>query len=101
MPLEQQAKQQWPRISGQHTKEDTTNATESQTPGGTAVVRRGSILSRAVKSLRRPRRDGTTRSIGTLSQRRDPAGRMTIDEKGWLSRLVQETSLGVFIRDLV
>ena len=101
MPLEQLAKQQWPRVSGQRTKGNTMIVAESQTLGGTTVVRRGSIISRTVRSLRRPRRDDTTRSIGTLSQRRDPTGRMTIDEKGWLSRLVQETSIGVFIRDLV
>ncbi|KAI9445014.1 hypothetical protein H4582DRAFT_1805459 [Lactarius indigo] len=101
MPLEEQAKQQWPQPSGQHTKEDTTNTTERQVPGVTIVVTRGSIISRAVKSLRRPRKDSTTRSIGTLSQRRDPTGQMTTDEKGWLARMVQETSLGVFIRDLV
>ena len=99
MPLEQRAKQQWPNISGQ--QEDTMNVAESQTPEGTAVVCRGSIISRAVKSLRRPRRDDPTPSIGTLSQRRNPTGRMTVDEKGWLLRLVQETSAGAFIRDLV
>jgi len=55
MPLEQQAKQQWPHIS-QHMKEDTINAVE------------------------RPRRDDTTRSIGTLSQRQEATPRMTIDQ---------------------
>lgn len=101
MPLEQQAKQQWPPPSGKHMKEDTTNTTELQASEVTIVVARGSIISRAMKSLRRPRRDSATRSIGTLSQRRDPTGQMTIDEKGWLARMVQETSFGVFIRDLV
>lgn len=100
-PLEQQAKQQWPHISGQYMNGDTINVAESLAPGGTTVVRRGTIISWAVKSLRRPRRDDTRRSIGTLSQRQDPTRRMTVDEKGWLVRLVQETSLGVFIRDLV
>ncbi|KAH9004251.1 hypothetical protein EDB86DRAFT_2155380 [Lactarius hatsudake] len=101
MPLEQQAKQQWPPPSGQHMKEDTTNTTEPQAPGVTIVVARGSIISRAMKSLRRPRRDSATRSIRTLSQGRDLTGQMTLDEKGWLARMVQETSFGVFIRDLV
>jgi hypothetical protein len=98
MPLEEQAKQQWPHILGQHMKEDTMNSVECRTPGGTAGVRYGSIVSRLVKSFGK---DDTTRSLGTLSQRRDPTRRMSIDENGWLSRLVQETSLGVFIRDLV
>jgi len=101
MPLEEQAKQQWPHISGQRMKEEIVKATENQMAGGTVVVRRWSTISRVVKGLRRPRRDDTPRLIGALSQHRDPTGLTAIDEKGWLSRLVQETSLGVFIRDLV
>ncbi|KAI0307997.1 hypothetical protein B0F90DRAFT_1909331 [Multifurca ochricompacta] len=69
------------------------------------IVRRGSIITRTMKSLRRKARGGDgnaqPRSIGTRVQRQESTTLLTTDEKSWLSRLVQETSFGAFIRDLI
>jgi hypothetical protein len=107
MPLEQQAKQQWPYAPGKHSWNGAADVIDSGVANEVTVVRRQSFISRAVKSLRRrARHDDKTvpsRSIGTETpvQRPDSTASMTAGERSWLLRLMQETSVGDFIRDLV
>jgi len=110
MPLEQQAKQQWPSTSSEHSRarSSATGVMEVEVANEVAdVVRRQSFIARAVGTLRRRARGGDkiveTQVTGVLVEQTNPtaSSSQTAGEKGWLLRLKHETSLGVFIRDLV
>lgn len=107
MPLEQQAKQQWPSTSSEHSRSGTTVVVEVEMANEVTVtdVRRRSFIARAVGSLRRRGRGGDqiiqTQFTGVLVEQADPTASVTAGERGRLLRLMHETNLGVFIRDLV
>ncbi len=105
-------KQRWPYVPGKNSLNGDTVAMDVETKvaeEGT-VVRRRSFIVRTVKSLRRRVRGGDqtvqTESVGMLVQRSErldstASESLTLGERNWLSSLMQETSLGHFIRDLV
>jgi len=103
MPLEQQAKQQWPSTSSEHARSDPMPVGVKEVE--VANQRRRSFITRTVGSLRRRgRRDGQitqAQFTGVLVEHADPAASVTAGDRGWLLRLMHESSLGVFIRDLV
>ena len=106
MPLEQQAKQQWPYAPGNHSRQNgVADVIDTEVADEVTIVQRQSFISRAVKSLRRrPRDDDRTlrsKSAGIPAQRLDSTASLSVGERGWLLRLMQETSMGDFIRDLV
>jgi hypothetical protein len=106
MPLEQQAKQQWPYAPGNHSHwNGVADVIETEVVNEVTVVRRHSFIYRAVKSLRRRPRDGDrtvqSKTTGISVQRPDSTASLTAGERSWLLRLMQETSVGDFIRDLV
>jgi len=110
MPLEEQAKQLWAYVPGKNSLNGGTDVimdTVMEVAEEVTVVRRQSFVVRTVKSLRRRvrGRDQTiqTQSVGILDQHSDytASESLTLGERDWLSRLMQETSLGHFIRDLV
>ena len=105
MPLEQQAKQQWPYAPGDHSRRNGVADVMDTVADEVTIVQRQSFISRAVKSLRRrPRDDDRTlrsKSAGIPAQRLDSTASLSVGERGWLLRLMQETSMGDFIRDLV
>jgi len=111
MPLEEQAKQHWsyvPRKNSLNGDTDTMD-TVAEVFKEIVVVRRQSFVARTVKKLRRRVRGGDqivqSQSVGVVFQRSEvsdsTAESLTLGERDWLSRLMQETSLGHFIRDLV
>ena len=106
MPLEQQAKQQWPYAPGNHSRQNgVADVIDTEVADEVTIVQRQSFISRAVKSLRRrPRDDDRTvrsKSAGIPAQRLDSTASLSVGEGSWLLRLTQETSMGDFIRDLV
>ena len=107
MPLEQQAKQQWHSTSSEHSRSGTTAVVEVEVANEVTVtdMRRRSFIARAVGSLRRRGRGDDqiiqTQFTGVLVEQADPTASATAGERGWLLRLMHETNLGVFIRDLV
>jgi hypothetical protein len=110
LPLEEQAKQHWAYVPGKNSLNGGTDVimdTVTEVAEEVTVVRRQSFVVRTVKSLRRRvrGRDQTiqTQSVGMLAQHSDytASESLTSGERDWLSRLMQETSLGHFIRDLV
>ena len=105
MPLEQQAKQQWPSTSSEHSRSDATGVKDVGVAIEVTDVRRRSFITRAVGSLRRrARRDDQITQpqfTGVLVEHTDLTASVTAGDRGWLLRLMHETSLGVFIRDLV
>jgi hypothetical protein len=109
MPLEEQAKQHWAYVPGENFLNSDTDVVDTVTEVAeeVTVVRRQSFISRTVKSLRRRVRGGDqivqSQTAGMLVQRSDytASQSLTLGERDWLSRLMQETSLGHFIRDLV
>jgi hypothetical protein len=107
MPLEQQAKQQWPSASAEHSRRSTTDVMEAKAANNDTVTRRQSFIARAVKSLKRRARGDDQiirpQSVGVLDEHADStaSGSLTVGERSWLLKLTHETSLGVFIRDLV
>jgi uncharacterized protein (DUF2235 family) len=104
MPLEQQAKRYWPYAPGKHSWIGAADATDTEMKNEATVVRRQSFIARAVKSMkRRARGHVQSQSVGMPVQRPDSESMasLTPSEKSWVLRLMQETSLGDFIRDLV
>jgi len=104
MPLEQQAKEQWPPASGKHQSSAAADVMNAELANQVTVVRRHSFVAKAVRSLKRRVRGSQSiesQSIGVLIERSDSITSLTMGEKSWLLRLRQESSLGVFIRDLV
>jgi len=105
MPLEQQAKQQWPSTSSEHSRSDAMGVKEVEVANKVNDVRRRSFITRTVGSLRRRgRRDDQItqpKFTGVPVEHADPTAPVTAGDRGWLLRLMHETSLGVFIRDLV
>jgi hypothetical protein len=116
MPLEEQAKQHWTYVPGRNSLNGDTNVMDTVTEVAreVTVVRRQSFISRTVKRLRKGVRGGDqivqlqSQSVGMLVQLSERSGSdstasesLTSGERDWLSRLMQETSLGHFIRDLV
>jgi hypothetical protein len=112
MPLEEQMKQRWPYVPGKNSLNGDTDVMDTVTEVAeeVTVVWRQSFIARTVKSLRRRVRGGDqtvqTQSVGMLvqsSERSDStaSGSLTSGERIWLSSLMQETSIGHFIRDLV
>lgn len=111
MPLEEQVRQHWPYIPGTNSSNGDTNVMDTVTVVAKAkevtFVRRQSFVSKTVKSLRRRIRGGDqivqSQSVGIMVQRSErlDATALSSGERDWLSRLMQETSLGHFIRDLV
>jgi hypothetical protein len=107
MPLEQQAKQQWPSAPAEHSRRSTTDVMEAKVANKDTVTRRQSFIARAVKSLKRRARGDDQiirpQSVGVLDEHADStaSGSLTVGERSWLLKLTHETSLGVFIRDLV
>jgi len=106
MPLEQQAKQQWPSTSSEHSRSCATGVIKVEVTNEVLdVVDRQSFIARAVGSLgtlRRARRGDKivqTRVTGVLVEQAEStaSSSQTAGEKGWLLRLKHETSLGVFI----
>ena len=107
-------KQHWPHVPGKTSLNGDTDAIEdavTKVAEEATVVWRQSFIARTVKSLRRRRVSGgdqtvQTQSVGTLVQRSERSDStasesLTLGERNWLSSLMQETSLGHFIRDLV
>ncbi|KAI0304693.1 hypothetical protein BC826DRAFT_977756 [Russula brevipes] len=95
-------------ISSGHSWKGVADVTEAKVVNEDAVVRRRSFIARAVTVLkRRVRGDDHSLqppSIGILAQRSDRSdstASVTANQRGWLLRLRQETSLGVFVRDLI
>lgn len=118
MPLEEQAKQHWTSsyVPGRNSLNGGTDVmdTVTEVDREVTVVRRQTFISRTVKSLRKRvhRGDQTvqlqSQSVGMLVQLSERSGSdstasesLTSGERDWLSRLMQETSLGHYIRDLV
>ena len=117
MPLEEQAKQRWTYVPGKNSESLNGDTHVMDIMTGVArevtVVRRQSFITKTVKSLRKRVRGGDqtvqSQSAGMLVQQLQLSERsysttseaMTSGERDWLSRLMQETSLGHFIRDLV
>jgi hypothetical protein len=110
MPLEEQAKQQWHYVPGKNSSNSAAADVMNIVTGvakEVTVVRRQSFIARAVKTLRRRARDDDqivqSQSVRMLVQRSDSTTTesLTAGERNWLSKLMQETSLGYFIRDLV
>lgn len=108
MPLEQQAKQQWPSTSSEHSRRSATGVMEVEVANEVLdVVHRESFIARAVGGLEGGARSGDkivqTQVTGVLVEHAEPTASSseTAGEKGWLLRLKHETSFGVFIRDLV
>jgi hypothetical protein len=109
MPLEEQVKQHWPYVPGKNSLSGDTDVIDTvvEVAKEVTVVRRRSFIARTVKSLRRRVRGGDqtvqSQSVGMLVQLSDSAASesLTSGERDWVSRLMQETSLGHFIRDLV
>ena len=110
MPLEEQAKQQWHYVPGKKSSNSVAADVMDIVTGvakEVTVVRRQSFIARTVKTLRRRTRDDDqtvqSQSVGMLVQRSDltTTESLTAGERNWLSRLMHETSLGYFIRDLV
>lgn len=119
MPLEEQAKQHWTYVPGRNSLNSSdidVMDTVTEVAREVTVVRRQSFISRTVKSLRKRVRGGDqivqlqskSESVGMLVQFSERSGSdstasesLTLGERDWLSRLMQETSLGHFIRDLV
>jgi hypothetical protein len=112
MPLEEQAKQHWTYVPGKNSLNGDTDVMDTMTEVAkeVTVVGRRSFITRTVKSLRKRVRGGDqivqSQSVGVLvqlSERSDStaSGSLTSGERDWLSRLMQETSIGHFIRDLV
>jgi hypothetical protein len=107
MPLEQQAKQDWPYAPDRHSWNGAVDVmvAEPEVANEVTIVRRQSFIVRAIKGLKRRARgaDQTVRSQsnGMAVQRDDSTASLTAGERSWLLRLMQETSLGDFIRDLV
>ena len=114
MPLEEQLKQHWSYVLGKKSSNGDTGVVDTVTDVAkevTVVVRR-SFIARTVKSLRRRRVRGgdqtaQAQSAGVLVQLSErskdstTSEPLTSGERDWLSRLMQETNLGHFIRDLV
>jgi hypothetical protein len=108
MPLEQQMRQRRPSIPSAHSWKGVADVAEAKVVNEDAIVHRRSFISRTVTMLKRRAR-GDDRSlqppsIGVLVQRSDRSdftASVTSDQRGWLLRLRQETSLGVFVRDLI
>lgn len=111
MPLEEQAKQHWPYVPGKNSTGNTdVMGTVMEVAKDVTVMRRQSFITRTVKSLRKRVRGGDqtvqTQSVGMLVQLSESSNStvsesLTLEERDWLSRLMEETSLGHFIRDLV
>jgi hypothetical protein len=115
MPLEEQAKQHWTYVPGKDSLNGDTYVMDTMTEVAekVTVVRRQSFITRTVKSLRKRVRGGDqtldqtvqSQSVGLvqLAERSDSttSEALTSGERDWVSRLMQETSLGHFIRDLV
>jgi hypothetical protein len=114
MPLEEQVKQYWPCVPGENSLNGDAGVTVAEV-AKEVTVRRRSFIAKTVKVLRTRVRGGNqtvqvqSQSVGMLvqdvqvSERSDStaSASLTSGEKDWLSRLMQETSLGHFIRDLV
>ena len=110
MPLEEQAKQRWSYVPGNNSLDDEPDVTDTvpvtEVAEEVTVVRRQSFIARTLKGLKGFRggdRIIQTQSVGIAVQHTDStaSGSLTSGERDWLSRLMQETSLGHFIRDLV
>lgn len=112
MPLEEQAKQHWTYVPGNYALNGDTDVMDTVTEVAreVTVVRRQSFITRTVKSLRKRVRGSdqtvqsqSVRMLVQLSESSDSTASesLTSGERDWLSRLMQETSLGHFIRDLV
>jgi len=113
MPLEEQAKQRWSYVPGNNSMEDEPDVTDTVTEvtkvaEEVTVVRRQSFIARTLKGLRGFREgdqivQSDSVAVGIVVQHTDStaSGSLTSGERDWLSRLMQETSLGHFIRDLV
>ncbi|KAI0274841.1 hypothetical protein BC834DRAFT_965318 [Gloeopeniophorella convolvens] len=105
LPLEDQLKRQWHYVPSNE-KSGVATVTETKLEADIQLVRRGSVIVRTFRSLRRRAKgdDGTIspQTVGTFAGRRDSAI-LTVnpDDKSWLSRLAQETSIGAFVRDLM
>jgi hypothetical protein len=94
MPLEQQAKKLWSPASAEHPSSAATEVIKSEV---THKVGRQSFIAR-VKSLKKKvRGDQESTQVGHS----DSTASLTMGERSWLLRLTQETSAGVFIRNLV
>ena len=112
MPLEEQAKQHWTYVPGNDASNGNTDVmdTVTEVTREVTVVRRQSFITRTVKGLKKRVRGSdqtvqsqSVRMLVQLSEQSDSTASksLTSDERDWLSRLMQETSLGHFIRDLV
>lgn len=114
MPLEEQVKEHWPYVPGKNSLNCDTDIghTVTEVVKEVTIVRNRSFISRTVKGLRRRVLGGNetvqvqSQSVGMLVQVSERPGStasasLTSDERDWLTRLMQETSLGHFIRDLV
>lgn len=112
MPLEEQAKQHWTFVPGKNSLNGGTGVTDTvmEVAKEVTIVRRQSFITRTVKRVRKRVRGGDqtvqSQSVGMLvqlSEDSNPTGSdsLTSSERDWVSRLMQETSLGHFIRDLV
>jgi hypothetical protein len=99
MPLEQQLKQQWPHVLDDSRR--SADIMETKPANEVTVVRHRSFVQRVLKSLKAWRGRGTVqhRSTGILAKREHPMSSPSTDEKSRLSRVLQETSFGVFLRD--
>ena len=112
LPLEEQAKQHWHYVPGNDTSNDDTDVIDAMTEVAkeVAVVRRQSFIARTVKSLRRRVRGGdqtvqsqSVRMVVQLSEHSNSRASesLNLGERDWFSSLMEETSLGHFVRDLV
>ena len=106
LPLEEQAKQHWHYVPEKDTSNDDTDVIDAMTE----VVRRQSFIARTVKSLRRRVRGGdqtiksqSVRMVAQLSEHSNSKVSESLNsgERDWLSSLMEETSLGHFVRDLI
>jgi hypothetical protein len=97
MPLEQQAKKQWSPTSGEHPSSAAAHVINAEVTRKVTVVGRQSFIAR-VKSLKRKARSDHQ---STQVEHSDSTASLTMGDQSWLLRLTQETSAGVFIRNLV
>jgi len=95
MPLEQQLKQQWPRVLDDSRR--SADIMETKPATGVTVVRHRTFIQRVLESLGKWIGRGTDQP-GTPVKRNSTSS-LSTDERSQLSRVLQESSFGVFLRD--
>jgi len=101
MPLEHQLKQRWPHVLEESRR--SADIMEAKPATVATVLHHRSFVQRVLKSLKRWRGRGTQavqyQSTGTPVKHVDSMSSLSPDERSWISRVMQDSSFGVFLRD--